>query len=603
MATIVAEMLALLKLDNKDFDKNMKDSKKTMDSFSTKMKKAGNNVRNFGVGMTVATAPIAFGLNSALNTTKEFDSLMTNVNAILGITGGTAADLRSEILAYGGTTRQGPVAVAGAFYDIVSGVQDSSTQMAILNASVDTATAGQADLKATTSALIATMNSYGFAAEDAAHVSDVFTQTVGMGVLTMDELAVAFPQVSGLASNLGISIDDLGSQMAFLTSQGTSASESGTLLRSMMTTLLSPTTDLQTAIEALGYDTGEAMINNLGLVGSYNALKNHNGSLNGLITNSEALRGATVLTKDAYIEFDDAFQAGVVGATDAAKAIQDSNGSWDALKSKLEEASITIGSQLSPVIMALIDEAILPAVTAVTAWMTENPELTQQLVLMAGAAVILGPVITAVGTAVSVVTGIVGLASTAWAGLSALWSAAPALIASVKAGAAAMGVTMMGTVAPILAVGAAIAGVIAQLNTFISTIQTAQSYANSELSDEIASGVVTRQDIDDASFGAIANEFGGGVVGDVAARLFYSNVSGSIDGRATGGSVSANVPYMVGEEGPELFVPDGSGEIIPNGRGGGAPIINIYQQPGESGYDLAQRIGREMTRKGILRSA
>jgi phage-related minor tail protein len=49
------------------------------------------------------------------------------------------------------------------------------------------------------------------------------------------------------------------------------------------------------------------------------------------------------------------------------------------------------------------------------------------------------------------------------------------------------------------------------------------------------------------------------------------NLSGSIAenvfnpaGRASGGPVSANTPYVVGEKGPELFLPSGSGTIIPN---------------------------------------
>jgi phage-related minor tail protein len=36
--------------------------------------------------------------------------------------------------------------------------------------------------------------------------------------------------------------------------------------------------------------------------------------------------------------------------------------------------------------------------------------------------------------------------------------------------------------------------------------------------------------------------------------------------RATGGPVNAGSPYMVGERGPELFVPSGSGTIIPNNQ-------------------------------------
>ena len=47
---------------------------------------------------------------------------------------------------------------------------------------------------------------------------------------------------------------------------------------------------------------------------------------------------------------------------------------------------------------------------------------------------------------------------------------------------------------------------------------------------------------------------------------------------ATGGLTSANQPYIVGERGPELFVPSGNGRIIPNnklGGGGGNIYINV----------------------------
>ena len=41
---------------------------------------------------------------------------------------------------------------------------------------------------------------------------------------------------------------------------------------------------------------------------------------------------------------------------------------------------------------------------------------------------------------------------------------------------------------------------------------------------------------------------------------------GDIAQRAAGGPVSANTPYVVGEVGPELFVPGGSGNIVPAGK-------------------------------------
>jgi hypothetical protein len=41
-----------------------------------------------------------------------------------------------------------------------------------------------------------------------------------------------------------------------------------------------------------------------------------------------------------------------------------------------------------------------------------------------------------------------------------------------------------------------------------------------------------------------------------------------LPGRATGGPVSPDRPYMVGERGPELFVPTASGTVVPAGGGG-----------------------------------
>jgi tape measure domain-containing protein len=51
-----------------------------------------------------------------------------------------------------------------------------------------------------------------------------------------------------------------------------------------------------------------------------------------------------------------------------------------------------------------------------------------------------------------------------------------------------------------------------------------------------------------------------------------------VPGKAKGGPVSANTPYMTGEQGVELFVPRTNGTIIPNNQlgGGSAPVTNNY---------------------------
>jgi hypothetical protein len=60
-----------------------------------------------------------------------------------------------------------------------------------------------------------------------------------------------------------------------------------------------------------------------------------------------------------------------------------------------------------------------------------------------------------------------------------------------------------------------------------------------------------------------------------AGRAIGGAIGGALGfggGRAMGGPVSARTAYVVGERGPELFVPGSSGSIIPNGMGGGTTI-------------------------------
>jgi hypothetical protein len=45
--------------------------------------------------------------------------------------------------------------------------------------------------------------------------------------------------------------------------------------------------------------------------------------------------------------------------------------------------------------------------------------------------------------------------------------------------------------------------------------------------------------------------------------------------KAIGGPVQAGSPYIVGERGPEMFVPSRSGSIVPNNKMGGGMVINV----------------------------
>jgi len=76
----------------------------------------------------------------------------------------------------------------------------------------------------------------------------------------------------------------------------------------------------------------------------------------------------------------------------------------------------------------------------------------------------------------------------------------------------------------------------------------------------------------------------------------FSDFIGSIFGRASGGPVNSNTPYIVGERGPELFVPSGNGNIVPNNQlaAQSAPTVNFnISTVDAAGFDqlLASRKG------------
>lgn len=71
-----------------------------------------------------------------------------------------------------------------------------------------------------------------------------------------------------------------------------------------------------------------------------------------------------------------------------------------------------------------------------------------------------------------------------------------------------------------------------------------------------------------------------------------SGLLGMLKGKAIGGPVSANTPYIVGEKGPELFTPTNAGSITPNNRmGGGGQTISVVNNFAINGGDKQEMQG------------
>lgn len=132
------------------------------------------------------------------------------------------------------------------------------------------------------------------------------------------------------------------------------------------------------------------------------------------------------------------------------------------------------------------------------------------------------------------------------------------------------------------------------LRSFIETIGTAQKTLSEDLATALLEGesagesfkkffkTLVTQLIADALRLAIIQpilssifgiEFG---AGGVVSGLTGGGLLGFITGKANGGPVMRNRPYLVGEKGPELMIPNASGNIVPNNMLGGGGVTNVY---------------------------
>ena len=69
--------------------------------------------------------------------------------------------------------------------------------------------------------------------------------------------------------------------------------------------------------------------------------------------------------------------------------------------------------------------------------------------------------------------------------------------------------------------------------------------------------------------------------------LSSGGVGGGVPGLASGGPVTPGMPHIVGERGPELFVPKGAGSVVPNHKMGGGGMTVIMDNRGADAGQVA----------------
>jgi TP901 family phage tail tape measure protein len=306
------------------------------------------------------TEPFRQGLSAMLDEPSklagQFDSSMRNIQSLTNESNESLADLGKQLLDVGSGAVAGPNAIADAFYNITSGIGKAEVRMDTLRAAIALAESGQTDLAAATSGLITVVNAYNTPAEHMTDLSDVFFQTVRKGVGSLGGFVGAISQISGIAANVGIGFDELGANMAYLTTGFVKTeAEGATQIKAAITSLLKPNKDLSEALARVGIESGSTLLAEHGLADALNIVKSAVGgsqdAMASALGSTEALNAAIAFTSDGYTAFAQSYSEGLSGATSDALRAQAQ--SYEARVAKLQAAADALKIQTGDDINAI----------------------------------------------------------------------------------------------------------------------------------------------------------------------------------------------------------------------------------------------------------
>lgn len=347
--------------------------------------------------MTYAfSAPMVALGTLAVNAAAGFDASMRNINSIIGLSEEKFASLSAEAFAFAKTTRDGVVPATDALYEIFSaGITDQDKAMALWKVSTRVAEAGVADLSKTTNALTATMNAFNMSQEDSERIGNVWTRMVQVGVGSMTDFLSNAQKILPLSNLLGVSLEDMGASVAFLSQGGGGAAKAETAFAMMLSNILKPTEAMNEAFDRLGVSTGSQLIAKFKSVGAaVQALKGvSDETMFNKMFSKTGLEAAGMMTTNAakltetIATFNDSLDTATMDAwTEQSKSFAFQ---FDLLKTSLTGVATVIGQAIIPMITPLI-QSFTEILTSVS---ETNPQLVQMGVVFVGLVAAAAPVI------------------------------------------------------------------------------------------------------------------------------------------------------------------------------------------------------------------
>lgn len=384
----------------------------------TSFEEAGRQISDVGGALTKLTAPIALAGGAAVKFSNDLNSAMGDVETMMPGATARIIEMKGEVQELAIAVGKNTTDIAGGLYEVIGGFGDTADSMATLEISAKAATAGVATTKDAIGLLSAVTKGYGDTSLAAIqNTADLAFMTTNLGQTTFPELAASIGGVVPLAAELGVKNTELFGTYATLTGVTGKASEVTTQFRGFLQALMSPTKDMSDLIGELGFSSGKAMLAELGLQKTIEAVtgaaKQTGKPLQMYISSIEGQTAALALAGGQAASFTEkiAAMSDVAGAAEEAfraktEGVNAAGFAWQQFQVKLEVTAQQLGDQLAPAFAAALEAAqpLFDAVKSGVEWFSGLDKETQQTIITIAAIVAAaGPVLVVIGQVVSAV--------------------------------------------------------------------------------------------------------------------------------------------------------------------------------------------------------
>lgn len=335
----------------------------------------GITTKIVALGAAAVTAFAGFTLKKSLEEFAKFETALVDVAKV---SKEPLESVKRKIMdmdpALGSATQM----IKGYYQTMSAGVTEPKAALETLTQGAQMAKAAHIEQGTAIEALTKLMAGYQGKIKNVSDAADLLFTIEKEGVTTVAQLSTEIGGLAAMSNELSISQNELGGALALITQTAGSTSEAATQYQAVISGLMKPTEEMKTALHEMGYESAQAAIENEGLAGVLENLKEYTGGsaekMNELFGRVEAVKGVAALSANNFETLTDKVEAMKNKTGAAAGAWEKYKGTlsaiWTTFKNTVGKQLIMIGELLAPYIKNVVDN--------LGKWLEANRELLKQ---------------------------------------------------------------------------------------------------------------------------------------------------------------------------------------------------------------------------------